>query len=269
MNESTLRAISGSVYIAILISAILWSETSFMLLFYFCMLVASYEFNKLIKINSYISLIISFLLIGIGHFTIKNGYSAYLLIGIPFSIYLVQDLFRLTNNPLKSNAVKIIHLLGYICIPYLCIIALPLDPQNNYNPNIIISILIFLWTNDTFAYICGKLVGKRKLYEKISPKKTIEGFVGGILFTIIACITLYILNFYNSYNIGIWIVVAVLTSILGTIGDLVESKYKRQANTKDSGKIIPGHGGILDRQDSLIFLAPFILFIFQIINYVS
>ena len=129
--------------------------------------------------------------------------------------------------------------------------------QNGYNPKILISILILIWTNDTFAYIVGKSIGRTKLFPSISPKKTIEGFLGGILFSIISGYLLAVF-FIEAKLIYIWIVISIIVSIFSTLGDLIESKFKRLAGVKDSGKIMPGHGGILDRLDSIIFVIPFI-----------
>jgi phosphatidate cytidylyltransferase len=136
-----------------------------------------------------------------------------------------------------------------------------------YNPKIIISIFILIWTNDTFAYIVGKSIGKNKLLEKISPKKTIEGFLGGIFFSVIA--SYLISKFYTEGSLFIWIIIAIIVSVLGTLGDLIESKFKRIAGVKDSGSLMPGHGGILDRLDSIIFVAPFVYLFYQILYYVS
>lgn len=120
-----------------------------------------------------------------------------------------------------------------------------------------------MWCNDTFAYICGRLFGKHKLYEKISPKKTIEGFVGGLLFTQIAALVLFKTT-NMPFSLFFWLTIALTASTIGTIGDLVESKYKRQAEVKDSGAIMPGHGGILDRLDSILFAAPFLFLIYKL-----
>ena len=96
----------------------------------------------------------------------------------------------------------------------------------------------------------------KKLFESVSPKKTLEGFFGGIIFTLI---TAFILSYFDNYfSLNQLIVISLMTSVLGTIGDLVESKFKRQAKIKDSGTLIPGHGGLLDRLDSLLFVAPFV-----------
>src|SRR5690606_39563291 len=109
----------------------------------------------------------------------------------------------------------------------------------------------------TFAYICGKLLGKHKLYEKISPKKTIEGFIGGLIFTQIAAFIIFKYTDIQA-SLPFWMLIGLGISVIGTIVDLVESMYTRHAGIKDSGSIMPGHGGILDRLDSILFAAPFL-----------
>jgi phosphatidate cytidylyltransferase len=119
-----------------------------------------------------------------------------------------------------------------------------------------ICVLLMIWTNDSFAFFVGKNIGKRKLFVSVSPKKTQEGFIGGLLFTLLsACI---ISKYNNDYTLMNWLTIGFIISVIGTLGDLVESKFKRQANIKDSGNIMPGHGGMLDRLDSILFAAPFI-----------
>ena len=148
-------------------------------------------------------------------------------------------------------------LIRYLILPFSFLIATPFV-FGTYQPKIVISILIFIWVNDSFAYLVGKNFGKRKLFERVSPKKTIEGFIGGWAFSLIAAY--FISNQHSELNITLvdWMIIASILSVFGTIGDLIESKFKRQANIKDSGNIMPGHGGLLDRLDSLFFAAPFV-----------
>lgn len=263
MNEVVTRTLSGIIYIALLIGAILFSANSFFALFIFFLIIAVYEFSKLYRINYFKSYLITIVITLTLFITHNNIYNSIYLIVLPFSFFLIFDLFK--NNPLKAQTslIKYLHLIGYVILPFLILTQIPFV-NNEYTPILILSIFIMIWCNDTFAYICGKLLGKHKLYEKISPKKTIEGFIGGVIFTLVAA---YIIFKYSNtnLNLSVWICLALGISVMGTIGDLVESKYKRQANIKDSGKIMPGHGGILDRLDSIIFAAPFLFLIYKLI----
>jgi len=126
---------------------------------------------------------------------------------------------------------------------------------------------ILVWVNDSFAYLVGKNIGKQKLFPSISPKKTVEGFLGGLFF---ACVSsFFIAKYSNTFEFTVWLILAIIVSVFGTLGDLIESKYKRQAGVKDSGVIMPGHGGLLDRLDSIIFAAPFIYLFLRLLAYVS
>ena len=121
---------------------------------------------------------------------------------------------------------------------------------------LIVLIFCLLWSNDIFAYLTGKLLGKHKLFPRISPGKTIEGSLGGLLFTIIAMVVFA--HYAQWLPVADGIGMAAIAVVFGTLGDLCESMLKRQAGVKDSGKLIPGHGGILDRFDSVMFSVPFI-----------
>ncbi|HLV50981.1 MAG TPA: phosphatidate cytidylyltransferase [Flavobacterium sp.] len=264
MNELVTRSLSGIVYIALLVGALVLSDVSFLLLFGLFFLLAIYEFCKLYQIKKIIGFAIA-LFISSSLFLVHNSElnSIYLTV-IPFSTYLIFDLFRNNFSSNHSFSQKIIHLTGYVVVPFLILTQLPFN-NNQYTPFILLSIFVMMWCNDTFAYICGRLFGKHKLYEKISPKKTIEGFVGGLFFTQIAAFFVFKLLPVENISLIFWVAIGLTVSIMGTLGDLIESKYKRQANVKDSGTIMPGHGGILDRLDSILFAAPFLFLIYKII----
>ena len=133
----------------------------------------------------------------------------------------------------------------YLIIPFTLLTLTPSVIDNTYNPNIIFGILLIIWSNDTFAYLVGRQFGKHKLFEKVSPKKTIEGFLGGLFFGMIAAVI--IAETTASLSIIKWLTLSVIIAFSGAIGDLVASKFKREANIKDSSNLIPGHGGFLDR----------------------
>ena len=113
---------------------------------------------------------------------------------------------------------------------------------------------IVIWANDTFAYLTGMAIGKNKMFERVSPKKTWEGFAGGLVVSLVFGFFLH--RFIHNINLTPWLVTVALIAISSVIGDFIESLFKRTAGIKDSGKIMPGHGGILDRIDSLLFVAP-------------
>ena len=276
MNENVTRSLSGLVYILVLVFATLFSRESFLLLFGLFMLQTVNEFSKLIKLPLIASLLISgFLFLLFTLFFDSNEYfNDLIILSISFisSIKLLFWLFEKETQEIKSSFSKWFCLIGYIVFSFILLVKLVIVTFVNksdylpttvsfYLPEILISIFILIWTNDTFAYLIGKSLGKNKLFERISPKKTIEGFVGGILFAMLAGVL--ISKFYMpELVIWKWIVIALIVSVFGTLGDLVESKFKRIAGVKDSGSIMPGHGGVYDRLDSVIFVVPFVFFYF-------
>ena len=268
MNETPIRAISGAVYIILLLSCISYSKESLALLFGVFLIIGVYEFCKIVRIN----IIASLLIAAVAYFFLWNQYNHLVAKTIITSISILTavKLLMYLFNPEKtgfSKATNYFLLIGYIIIPFILVNYVAIGIKG-YNPKILISILILIWTNDTFAYIVGKNMGKTKLFPSVSPKKTIEGFVGGMFFTIISSVLLSKF-FIESKILYIWIIIAIIVSIFSTLGDLIQSKFKRVAGIKDSGKIMPGHGGILDRLDSIIFVIPIINLFYLILQYVS
>ncbi len=168
-------------------------------------------------------------------------------------IFSIEIFRKEKKNP--YNSIISISGLVYICIPFLCLNRIILFKQFNY----ILFIFILIWTCDTMAYFGGKFFGKHKLSE-ISPKKTWEGSITGFIFTVI---TSYLFYFFSDGKITLTdsIVIGFIIGVFSQIGDLFESLFKRKLDVKDSSHIIPGHGGVLDRFDSLIFVAP-LLFLY-------
>jgi len=201
--------------------------------------------------------IISFIvgLVTVGFFY-KNGntYEAILGMSIICNLVLIYDLYYreksfLQDFPYQFNVF-------YIGLP------LGLLVQHYFKPNfgaILISILLLIWVSDIGAYFVGKSTGKRKLYPKVSPGKTWEGFLGAGLLTII--FSYFFFSYFKIYNIQTWALIGLTIWLFGSIGDLVESKFKRKVGIKDSGNILPGHGGFLDRFDGFIFCIPFVLLV--------
>lgn len=271
MSETFTRLLSGIVYIGLLLGAIFISEHTFFALILFFGWVSLFELQKLLGFTSYITYgILVASLVFFGYFGIPRYY--YLTLVLLFGTLvidglLIRDLVSHRKIPLYERQ-KYLIVIFFLIASFVFLILIPYqNPSKTYNPHILIGVFVLIWSNDTFAYLVGKSIGKRKLFERISPKKTIEGFVGGLVCT---CLISYLISRLTGvFSYQIWLGLALVTGIFGTFGDLIQSKLKRQAGVKDSGKIMPGHGGILDRLDSVIFASTFIYAYLVIVNHVS
>jgi len=188
---------------------------------------------------------------------------SFMFIG-PFVILAIA-LYSKKENSIK-NAMFTIGGVIYTTFPFALLNQTAFPPEGcldkTFSPKLILGIFFLIWSNDTFAYIGGSLFGKHKLIERVSPGKTWEGTLIGILITFGLSFTFNHLYQLNGYT---WPILGMTIPVLATVGDLVESKLKREAGIKDSGNIIPGHGGILDRFDSLIFVSPFVYAFFNLL----
>jgi phosphatidate cytidylyltransferase len=218
------------------------------------------EFKKLIKFTNNWIYVIAVLV----YLSFTNYISSYLMyvfaaisIIIPFALYFINN--KITKKDLSNFLLSIV----YVVLPFGLLIRIPFV-QGTYNPTIIIASFVLIWANDSFAYLVGKSIGKHKLMESVSPNKTIEGFIGGLVATNMAG---YIISIYfpSELNMIQWLILANICAILAVLGDLLESKFKRLAKVKDSANTIPGHGGFLDRLDSLILVAPFVYLFLQFV----
>lgn len=272
MRELLVRSISGIVYVSLVMLSALFSRDIFILLFCVFAFICLVELMPMIRLKQWI--IYPILPIAYYFIVWKKVVpieAVYILLGatILVNIYLIRDLVLVNRIELFNTKKHIIALL-YLIGSSLFLALIP-DVVENYKPELLIGIFAIIWTNDSFAYLVGKNFGKNKLMERISPKKTIEGFAGGLVMAMVAGAGLWYylestgLTYYSIWN---WMVVAFIVAFFGTIGDLIQSKIKRQAAVKDSGSIMPGHGGIFDRMDSIIFAAPFAYLTFLIINHI-
>ena len=274
MKESNKRLFSGLIFIAIFIAS-LKTHLSFALLTFIFGLICSFEFNKLLNEKGY-GFYFIFSLIFI-YFSITEYYlnsisqtnsffndlkDTLLILSIFVSIFLVRDLFSSKDLP-KFLTKKYVNLIFYISSSFVFIYLIA-NLNGFFNQFIILGCFILIWVNDSFAYIVGKNFGRQKLFYTISPNKTVEGFLGGLFF---CCISASFVSRYidDSISTSNWLIIAIIISIFGTLGDLIESKFKRQSNVKDSGALIPGHGGLLDRLDSIIFASPYIYLFLKLI----
>lgn len=191
-------------------------------------------------------------LIGLGYLDIRFAY----LILLTFPITIVIELFSKSNTVWKTLGTYFTGWM-YLSVPFGLLNALFLTPvvEESFT-GILLGLFIIIWSSDVFAYLVGSAIGKHRLFERISPKKSWEGSVGGLIFALVAAFVLSLI--YPQLGLVNWLVLAVIIVITGTFGDLAESKLKREAGVKDSGNILPGHGGVLDRFDATIFAVPFV-----------
>ena len=256
MTNLLRRATSGFIYAVLFITAIMYSKESYIILISLFGLISLREFLKLLNFNNSVIYLLFVGLIFVPYLPIHSFFIKLLLaLSLSGSVQLLLNLLFKRNKYPINFIQKFDICVRYLLLSFTFLILLPFV-NGVYEQSVILTLIILIWVNDSFAFFVGKNLGKRKLFESVSPKKTVEGFFCGVLFSLIAAFILsYFCDFLSLTNL---IVISLIASILGTAGDLVESKFKRQANTKDSGTIMPGHGGILDRLDSLLFVAPFV-----------
>lgn len=180
-------------------------------------------------------------------------------------IILVSELYLKKEKPFDNIAYTLLGLF-WIAFPFSLLNFLFVEKFYSGNSHILaMAIFVFLWVNDTGAYLIGISFGKRKLFERISPKKSWEGTFGGLFFSMLAA---FIVSFYwTGFSFYEWMIFGLITAIAGIYGDLTESLFKRNINIKDSGSILPGHGGFLDRFDCVFFAAPLVLIYVILKNY--
>ena len=277
MKETIVRTISGALYISIITIAMFTSREWFMGLFFVLALITMSEFLKLVHLTSYFAyflLAAAFYFLSYRVIDINAVYLFLILSGF-VNLFLLKDVLWTSKIPMFEKK-KYITVVFYIISGFVFLTLIPvMDVDGKFVPYLIVSVFILMWSNDTFAYLIGKNFGKHKLLERVSPKKTIEGFLGGMLGALLAGFIIFkITKSYNlldteKYELWVWICMAIIVSFFGTIGDLIQSKFKRQAGVKDSGIIMPGHGGMYDRLDSILYASPFIYAFLLIVDYVS
>lgn len=260
------RALTGAIFVAILVGCILGGPITFSVLFALISALTVNEFGNIIqksgfaKINKPISILASiFLFFGFAYLGTSPGSNEILIPYLLLIMYiLISELYYKKENPVNDMAYALMTQM-YIALPFalLNVLAFQTSVETSmsvYNPIFPLSIFIFTWVNDSGAYCTGVLFGKHRLFERISPKKSWEGSFGGGIFSIIAAII--IAQYFPILSLTKWIGLALTVVVFGTWGDLVESLIKRRIGIKDSGNVLPGHGGFLDRFDSTLMAIP-------------
>ena len=259
MNNFIKRTLSGTLFITLVIGSILLSHITFTAFFAFICGWSIFEFHKLtnkqtdINVNSYLAVggaVLLFICSAI-YISGDKKFPVYSVYGLYIIAALISELYTRKTNPIHNWAYFI---LGQVFI------ALPFSLLNfilfidNYQPIILLAVFVTIWVNDTGAYLVGVTLGRHRLFERISPKKSWEGFLGGAVF---AALSGYVFSlFIPQINLINWLIFSEIIVVFGTFGDLTESLLKRTLDVKDSGNVIPGHGGLLDRFDSMLLAAP-------------
>jgi phosphatidate cytidylyltransferase len=267
MKESIIRGLSGLFYVSILVVSIFSSEFAFTTLFLVFGFICLRELQRLLHLKSYLGYALLLAMFYLFGYMRWNPYATMvlLLITIFVNMFLVKDLMLVHKIPLFEKK-KYVIIIFYLIASLIFLTLIP-SYTGDFTPELVVGIFSLIWINDTFAYLVGKNFGRKKLFERISPKKTVEGFLGGLIFTAVAGYLVYF--FTGLLELAHWVGIAIILSIFGTLGDLIQSKFKRQAGVKDSGRLMPGHGGLFDRLDSIIFASPFVYGYLQLLNYVS
>lgn len=256
LNNFFTRAIFGALYVAVLLSGVLINGTFFSIVFASVTVLALYEYYALIENNTSVEIskplsIAGGLLLFLSSVLFSANGLTYGFIG--FLIYLlalfVSELYLKRQNPIQSIAYSLFGIV-YIAVP-LSLSTRLVFSESGFHYEYLLALFVFIWLNDSFAYITGMLFGKHRLFERISPKKSWEGFVGGLFFSFLSSFAFH--YFFPETSLPVWIGLSIVVVVSGTVGDLFESLIKRTLGVKDSGKMIPGHGGILDRFDSTLF----------------
>ena len=273
MKNFILRVITGAAYVAAIFAALFTTMPVFFAVFGIIMLFALNEFYKNLKVKDItVDLVLSnALAVGIYLLPIVKFYSIEfpllsIVIVLALALFAIE-LFRNDEQPFRRIAFSLCGII-YVCVPFSLLALYKVENSVDFfctfapSSYMILLLFAFTWINDTFAYLTGMLLGKHPLCPKISPKKTIEGFAGGCFFTIVcAAVIAYVyMEGMDLHIVGL----AVLIVIASTLGDMVESRFKRWVGVKDSGKMLPGHGGFLDRFDSGIFSIPIFFAYLQI-----
>lgn len=266
-NNFIQRAVTGVLFVIVLVGCILYSPLSFGILFTIISVLSVHEFAQLVSKSSEVSINKTitalggaYLFLALMSFCTQQSVGARVFLPyLGLLLYMmITELYLKKKNPTGNWAYSMLSQL-YVALPFALLNVLAFQNSSEtssvtYNPILPLSIFVFIWLSDTGAYCVGSLIGKHRLFERISPKKSWEGSIGGGIFSIAS--SLGFAHFFPFMPGWQWVGLAIVVVIFGTWGDLTESLMKRQLGIKDSGNILPGHGGMLDRFDSALMAIP-------------
>ena len=272
MKNLMVRTLSGLVLVAVFVGAVLGSQWSFGALLLLILVGGQTEFYKLARETGlspqrWMGLAVGVLLFALNFIVFRQFsrsvtdeaggavLSLLLYIGLLLPTLFVCELFRRSATPLANLGATLLGVL-YVAVPLSLLLYVPvLAGDGVWRPETVLCYIFIIWANDVFAYLVGMTFGRHRLCERLSPKKSWEGFFGGLAGAVATGLAAaYALD----ANYWVWGGLALVASLSGVAGDLVESMFKREAGVKDSGQVIPGHGGVLDRFDALLLSAPYV-----------
>ncbi len=264
------RIVTAIIFVIVMLIGIFGGSYTFALLILF---IAGMSFLEFFKLAHYegkkdfrqilaILLGLSPVILALANKVLAQNYQLmdYAVMTIPaLFLFFLLELHYKDQDPVKNLGIVFLSYF-YIGVPYMMLVLLAFW-HGEYQPFLVIGLLLLVWLNDTGAYFAGRFLGKRLLAPNVSPKKTWEGLVGGVIATLI--VSQILAHFIPDYSPKEWLIMGILCSF-GILGDLIESLFKRRANIKDSGSLMPGHGGVLDRFDAFAFVIPavFVYFYF-------
>ncbi len=270
MKNLWVRTMSGAILAVVMLGAIAWSQWSFGLLLAALLVVGMTEFYSLAeeqgnKPQRIVGLVAGLVLFALNFAFISDDIEilgsarqafacgmAFLLLLLP--AMFICELYRRRENPAANIGITFMGVV-YVALPFSLMCYIPIIGAETWSPWVMLFYVFIIWANDVFAYLVGMSIGKHRLCERLSPKKSWEGFFGGIIGAVaMGLVAARVLE----ANYWVWAGLALIAAVTGVLGDLVESMFKRAAGVKDSGTLIPGHGGVLDRFDAMLLSAPFV-----------
>ena len=268
MKELLYRTLTGALIIIITVTAIAANEISLFVFIEIIFFLGISELSKMVSFNRdlrYVLTVMSGAMLIALSLLLINGFQVLAWLSIPLGIFLfVLIISYFTNRSgFKGELYFFLPAIFWLALPLSLFLALGrLEYKIEYNFELPLAVIVLIWINDTFAYLTGSMLGKHKMTPRLSPNKTWEGFLGGMIITVVAGWITWRIT--DSFNIKFWIIISLTTVLFGFLGDLTESSLKRTFNVKNSGSLLPGHGGILDRFDSLLIAAPAVFLVILI-----
>lgn len=276
LKNLLIRAVSGVGLIVVVLGGIVWSQWSFLAVLTLMLVGGMAEFYNLsskqgIEPQRGLGLISGLLLLGMGFSIVSDEVLALLIASKPLflcgavmwlllmPLMFICELYRKGENPAANIGATLMGVI-YVALPLTLLLFIPVMGEEGWNPWRVVAYIAIVWSNDVFAYLVGMSIGRHRLFERLSPKKSWEGFFGGLVGAVVAAVVIARLM---HDSVAVWCGLALVAAVTAVLGDLAESMFKRAAGVKDSGAVIPGHGGVLDRFDALFLSAPFV-FVYMI-----